>query len=286
MFGVMLSAFVGGALAQTLESQGVHALASVITASQLLTQNGTQQFQFNNWPAQFWELSEGTTLVPNTATGPLFKISRTESVNKASCNGNRVDNECNAALAVYSVGISNSSMQTNALFAAAKGAPVGTDVVAGSLIGNVTGAGTGIGTGAYIEGRRSTPTGKLVGAEIRAANVTTVPGRYSASGFGDGGALWLSAASQQPAATIGFGVALGGVAGAHFTTGFAATAGTVSDTTFRDDTSSLTSITINGKHEVGIDLSQSLLTTPIKLSGAAILSGAGSPSGKISCPYR
>jgi hypothetical protein len=177
-------------------------------------------------------------------------------------------------------------MQTNALFAAAKGSPKGTDVVAASFIGNVTGSGTGIGTGAYIEGRRSTLTGKLVGAEIRAANITDGAERYFPDGFGDGGALWLSAAAKQPSATIGFGVALGHMAGAQFTTGFAATAGTVSDSTFRDDSSSATSIAINGRHGTGLDLSGAVLTTPIKLSGASILTGTGSPAGRVPCATR
>jgi len=283
---VITSAFLGGAFAQSIGSYGANALASIATADQLWTRNGTSQFQFNSWPAQFWELSQGTATVPNSNAGPLFKISRTESVNNGTCNGNTVDNECNSAVAVYSVGTATSSMQTNALFAGAKGSPIGADVVAASLIGNINGAGTGIGTGAYIEGRRSTPTGKLVGAEIRAANMTDAPGRYFPNGFGDGGALWISAASKAPAATIGFGIALGRVAGAHFTTGFAATADTVSDTTFRDDTSSTTSLAINGRHATGIDLSAASLTTPIKLPGAAILTGRGSPAGVVSCSTR
>lgn len=286
VFGVFFSAFLGGAFAQSVTSYAAYALASIISATELRTQNGTSQFQFNSWPAQYWELSQGTPSLPNTSTGPLFKISRTESVNSASCNGNKVDNECNAALAVYSVGAATSSMQTNALLAAAKGSPIGTDVVAATFIGNVTGNSTGIGTGAYIEGRRSTATGKLVGAEIRAANVTNAAGRYSPNGFGDGGGLWLSAAAKEPAATLGFGVALGRVAGAQFTTGFAATSGTVSDTTFRDDSSSVTSIAVNGNHMTGIDLSGASLATPIKLLGASILTGAGSPAGTVFCQTR
>jgi hypothetical protein len=282
----IMSAFLGGAFAQSMGSYGAYALTSIMTADQLWTRNGTSQFQFNSWPAQFWELSQGTAATPNSKPGPLFKISKTESVNKATCGGNRVDNECNAALAVYSLGTSASSMQTSALFAGAKGSPVGTDVVAASFVGNVNGAGTGIGTGAYIEGRRSTSTGKLVGAEIRAANMTDEPGRYFPGGFGDGGALWISAAAKAPPATIGFGIALGRVAVAHFATGFAATADTVSDTTFRDDSSSTTSLAINGRHVTGIDLSGGSIATPIKLQGAAILTGAGSPAGVVSCSTR
>jgi hypothetical protein len=286
LVAMITSAFLGGAFAQSIASYAAYAFASIITADQLWTKNGTSQFQFNSWPAQFWELSQGTAAVPNSKAGPLFKLSRTESLNKATCNGNMVDNECNSALAVYSFGTATSSMQTNAFFAAAKGSPIGTDVVAASLFGNVIGAGTGAGTGAYIEGRRSTPTGKLVGAEIRAANMTDAPGRYFPNGFGDGGALWISAASKAPLATVGFGIALGRIAGAHFTTGFAATAGSVSDTTFRDDSSSTTSLAINGRHVTGIDLSAASITTPIRLAGAAILTGAGSPAAVVSCSTR
>jgi hypothetical protein len=286
IIGVLISAFLGGAFAQAVVGRTSNALTSIVAATQLWSRNGTSQFQFNDWPAQYWELSQGTASLPNTSAGPLFKVSRTESVNSTSCNHNKVDNECNAALAIYSVGDAKSSMQTNALLAAAKGSPIGTDVVAASFLGNVTGSGTGIGTGAYIEGRRSTSTGKVLGAEIRAANITNVAGRYASRGFGDGGALWLSAASKDPSATVGFGVALGHVSGAQFTTGFAATSGTVSDTTFRDDSSAATSISVNGKHKTGIDLSGASLEIPIKLSGASILTGAGSPDGTISCMTR
>ena len=284
--GIFISAFLGGAFTQAVVGSTSNALTSIVAPAQLWTRNGTSQFQFNNWPAQYWELSQGTASLPITSAGPLFKISRTESVDKASCKRNKVDNECNAALAVYSVGDTNSSMQTNALLAAAKGSPLGTDVVAASFLGNVTGSGTGIGTGAYIEGRRSTSTGKVLGAEIRAANVTNVAGVYAPRGIGDGGALWLSAASKDPIATVGFGVALGHVQRAQFTTGFAATAGTVSDTTFRDDSSATTSILVNGKHKTGIDFSGASLVVPIKLSGASILTGAGSPQGIVSCLTR
>jgi hypothetical protein len=280
------SGFLGGALSRSIDVGPAKALASIVTATQLWTQSGSSQFQFNSWPAQYWELSQGTSSQPNTNSGPLFKISRTEALDPASCNGNKVDNECNAALAVYSVGTPGSGMQTNALFAAAKGSVTGTDVVAASLIGDVTGFGTGIGTGAYIEGRRSTVTGKLVGAEIRAANITDRAGRYFSNSFGDGGALWLTAAAKQPSATIGFGAALGHVAGAQFTTGYAATAGSVSDTTFRDDSSSATSIAVNGRHNTGLDLSGAAITTPIKLVGASILTGIGSPVGRVACAGR
>jgi hypothetical protein len=280
------SGFLGGMISRWVDIGAAKALVAIVTATHLWTQNGASQFQFNSWPAQYWELSQGTAAQPNKSAGPLFKVSRTEALNSASCNGNKVDNECNAALAVYSVAPPGSAMQTNALFAAAKGSPTGTDIVAATFIGNVTGSGTGIGTGAYIEGRRSTLTGKPVGAEIRAANMTDGAERYYPDGFGDGGALWLSAAAKQPSATIGFGVALGRVAGAHFTTGFAATAGTVSDTTFRDDSSAATSIAVNGQHGTGLDLSGAELTTPIKLSGASVLTGAGSPAGRVPCTTR
>src|SRR6185295_13521110 len=104
ILGVLFSAFLGGGVAQLISSRASSALTSILTTTQLWTQDGTSQFQFNSWPAQYWELSQGTASMPNRSAGPLFKISRTESVDRATCKGNNVDNECNAALAVYSFG--------------------------------------------------------------------------------------------------------------------------------------------------------------------------------------
>ncbi len=171
-------------------------------------------------------------------------------MSNAACGDNSVDNECNAALAVYAVGTPASGMQSNAVYGGAKTRSAH-DGVAGVFIGDASGAATGIGTGTYIEGRRDVAGAKLVGAEIRANNQSGVAGTYYPGGFSPTGALWLTASG----ANSGVGASLGSVKGVKFDTGFAATAGSVSTTTISDDSSSTQSIQINGTHTYGVDAS-------------------------------
>jgi hypothetical protein len=248
---ILTSAFLGGAFAQTIGGSIVgHAVGDAMQATQVLTQRGTSQSMFVNYNAQLWELSDGQAKAPVTKPGPLFKISRTESMSNAACGDNSVDNECNAALAVYAVGTPASGMQSNAVYGGAKTRSAH-DGVAGVFIGDASGAATGIGTGTYIEGRRDVAGAKLVGAEIRANNQSGVAGAYYPGGFSPTGALWLTASGSNS----GVGASLGSVKGVKFDTGFAATAGSVSTTTISDDSSSTQSIQINGTHTYGVDAS-------------------------------
>jgi hypothetical protein len=248
---ILMSAFLGGALAQTIGGSIVgQAVGDAMQATQVLTQRGTSQSMFVDYNAQLWELSDGQAKAPVTKPGPLFKISRTESMSNAACGDNSVDNECNAALAVYAIGTPASGMQSNAVYGGAKTRSAH-DGVAGVFIGDASGAATGIGTGTYIEGRRDVAGAKLVGAEIRANNQSGVAGTYYAGGFSPTGALWLTASG----ANSGVGASLGSVKGVKFDTGFAATAGSVSTTTISDDSSSTQSIQINGTHTYGVDAS-------------------------------
>jgi hypothetical protein len=248
---ILTFAFLGGSLAQTVGGSIIgNAIGDVMQATQVLTQHGTSQSMFVNYKAQLWELSEGQAKVPVAKAGPLFKISRTESMSSAACGDNSVDNECNAALAVYAVGTAASGMQSNAVYGGAK-TQSAHDGVAGVFIGDASGAATGIGTGTYIEGRRDAAGARLVGAEIRANNQSGVAGSYYPGGFSPTGALWLTASG----ANSGVGASLGSVKGVKFDTGFAATVGSVATTTISDDSSSTQSIRINGTHTYGVDAS-------------------------------
>jgi hypothetical protein len=249
---ILTAAFLGGAFAQTVGGSIIgHAAGDAAQVPQVLTQHGTSQSMFVNYNAQLWELSEGQAKVPVTRPGPLFKISRTESMSSTACGDNSVDNECNAALAVYAVGTAASGMQSNAVYGGAK-TQSAHDGVAGVFLGDASGAATGIGTGTYIEGRRDVASAKLVGAEIRANNQSGIAGTYHSGGFSSTGALWLTASG----ANSGVGASLGSVKGVKFDTGFAATAGSVSTTTLSDDSSSTQSIQINGTHTYGVDASR------------------------------
>lgn len=246
--------------------------AGSISGSGVKTQRGTSQFLYNSYAAQLWDLSYGTAAAPVTTIGPVFKISKTEFLDDALAV-NKADNESNAALAVYSVGNPGSEIQTNAGLFAAKGSPTGTDVVGLWTTGLVNGSGNGIGTGAYIEGRRDTTTGKMMGAEVRVTNQTAVPVAYNQTGF-NSSALWLTAGGT---ANSPVGVALGPVNGQKFDVGFAATTSSVASQTFRDDSSSVTSVDINGAHTDGIDLTGGTFSgAQLKATGLTI-----SPTGSI-----
>ncbi len=214
------------------------------------TNTGTRVFIFdsvNPLNAPGLEIAVGSDASPITTPGPTIRLSRTENINNALCDSIQGNNECNAALAVYSKGLSGTGMQANAIYAGATSDSSTHDVLALSAIGRATGTATGIGTGAYLEGRRDTATGKAAGAEIRSSNVTGTPGTYNPAGFSDTIGLWITAGDSQPS---GVGVALG-TAPQPWTTGFAATNGSVTGATFRDDTNSNISLQINGTHAGG-----------------------------------
>jgi hypothetical protein len=190
------------------------------------------------------EIAVGTNAAPITTPGPTVRISRTENFSNTLCDSIQGNNECNAGLAVYSKTLSGAGMQANAIYAGATSDASTHDVLGTFSIGRVTGTATGIGTGAYFEGRRDTTTGKALGVEIRSSNVTGSPGVYNAAGISDTSGFWVTAGDSQPSAVA---VALG-TAPQPWLNGFAATSGSVTGTTFRDDSSSATSIQINGTH--------------------------------------
>jgi len=220
--------------------------------------NGTSQFLFNSYAPQNWELAQGNFgSAAITTAGPSVKISRTENLS-ASLFANPVDNEGNATLALYSVGMSTSGMQTCALWAASKGA-MNFDTVAITGLGMAFGTSTGKGTGAYLEGRRNTATAGIVGTEIRANNQTTTPISF-AGNFGFGGALWLSSSGQSGASSNnGFACGIIAIAGSQFDVGVAAISGSIKTTFLRDDSSASVSYTINGSHNYGLDMTGATL---------------------------
>ena len=97
--------------------------------STLTDLQGTSQYLFNSFAPRLWQLADGTALNPVTTSGATFKISRTESVASSTCGNNKVDNECNAALLVTSVGLPTSSMQVDGILSQAEGSPIGTGAV-------------------------------------------------------------------------------------------------------------------------------------------------------------
>lgn len=214
--GLLFSSFLGGMASQSLYLACAQT-PMVPVGPSFPPKNGTSQFVFNSWASQLWELSQGSSGSPVTNAGPLFKISRTEQVSAATCNGNPVDGECNAALAVYSIGSSSDGMQTTAAYLGAQGAGA-RDNVAISTLGRTVGAGSGIGTGAYLEGRRDVNTGNNLGAEVRSNNNTATAELFNQNGFNSGG-LWVTASGLAKSAC---GTCIGN-AGQSFDVGFGVT---------------------------------------------------------------
>ena len=153
---------------------------------------GTSEYQYNLYPCGI-EIAFGTPSSPNTTSGAPFKVSRTGAPRASNCV-NEEDSECSTAASFNATGLSSDTMQVTALLAEANGSATtaGTDVLDLWSSGRVVGSGVGIGTGAYIEGRRDTTTGKLLGAEVRSWNVTSSNCFYNTIGIGDCDGLWLT----------------------------------------------------------------------------------------------
>jgi hypothetical protein len=158
---------------------------------------GTSQWHYNNYPGVM-EVSDGTGGAPYVASGPVLKVSRTGAPPSSRC-ANMGDSECTATAAFYQNGLSTDNVQTTAILGAAKSASTtaGADSIGGYFMGRITGSGVGLGTGAYMEGRRDTTKGKLVGAEVRGQNATAGACAYNTSGIGWCDALWLTSAGQE-----------------------------------------------------------------------------------------
>ena len=101
-----------------------------------------------------------------------MQVSLTHNIAAATCDNNKDDWTCNAAIQATAVGSSTTGMTSAGI---SGGADV-TSTVAGTdgfgIIGRgqVRGSGVGIGSGAYLVGLRSTATGKALGAEISSYN--------------------------------------------------------------------------------------------------------------------
>ncbi len=226
---------------------------------EITTQGGTH-------PAQRWEMQSGTFASPNVLGGPLFKISKVQNLTTANNGGNHSANEWNAGIAVSVDAAATNEVQAVAGFFAAVSRSTVTaqndDANAVQGVGMITGSGTGYGIGGYFEGWRNTNTGKTNGLEVRSANYTATAGTYSSSGPSDTMGLWITGSGDSDSAVA---CAIGKLGTPRlFKVGFAAIAGTVVDQTFRDDSSAITSIDINGSHTDGLD------TTGATFSGRAI----------------
>lgn len=230
-----------------------------------------------------WEMTsqQGTTGSPiNTGSGPNVKVSRTESI-PASTMPNNIgsNNQGNAGIWVSALGDAANQAQVSGILATAitnstvtRNSPAGAnpDSCAVNAQGGVRGSGIGTATGVYGEGRRDTDTGRGIAAELRAANYTATDSTFVTNGPGSMMSLWMTAGGNSPSA----GAAIIGLfsGGMTYHVGFGAIAGSVTDQTFRDETSSTTSLLINGIHTTAIQVSAG--AGPVMIGEAALLNAS------------
>lgn len=238
--------------------------------------SGTSQLIFNQWAAVRQEILQGSTGTPSAVAGPTVKISRTQQIDVDTLGGNKDDIEGTAALSAIALGTATDEVLACGVHGGASTASTVTGIDAFGVMarGRVTGSGVGIGGGGYFVGRRDTTTGKANGIEVRSWNYTTTAGLYNTTGISNTIGVWIT--SDGIAATpfdSGCGIALGGLNGTKFKVGYGAVAGSVADSTFRDDSSSTTSIDLRGTHTTGVLLQgtyTNALTIIAACSGSAI----------------
>lgn len=215
---------------------------------------GTTQGNSNKWPAQLFEISLGTTGTPNAASGPVMKISKTETYATSTvCNSNQVDSQCNAALVVVSQGLGANIEQTTAIVGAAyssSSAGSSNADIGGVFTGEVT-AGVTTGQGVYVQGRRDVATGNAQSGEIRVQNNTSTDCTVSYTGIGSCDGLWMTAQSDGTNATGTSSAVHVGKTGTNingYHEGVTLNNGAVVDTGFNDQSSSVAAFKAGGTH--------------------------------------
>lgn len=281
------------ALAQVLPST---LPASVLKSSMAL---GTTQGNSNKWPAQLFEISLGTTGTANAASGPVVKISKTETYASSSvCNNNQVDSQCNAALVVVSQGLGANIEQTTAIVGAAYSSSTSGSTnadIGGVFTGEVT-AGVTTGQGVYLQGRRDVSTGNAQSGEVRVQNNTSTDCTVSYTGIGSCDGFWFTAQSDGTNATATSSAVHVGKTGSNingYHEGVTLNNGAIVDTGFDDQSSSTTAFKAGSGHTTAfsspnfsVNGSTGAITSNVTGStqcvhanSSGVLSGTGSDCG-------
>lgn len=208
-------------------------------------------------------INEGTVAAPVTAVGPLIKISKIEDIS-AVTQPNPSDSNSNTAVVVNVFGALTNEVQATAIrgFATGGGTGAGHDVCGVWGTGVVSNTGSTANAGNYLEGRLSVNTGRAYGLEARCHNGTATDFAYTVGSSSQAMGLWVTTTGDENSS----GAVLVHTASVNskWHVGFGIPGDSVIDQSFRDDSSSTTSIDINGTHTDGIDL------TGATISGKAI----------------
>jgi hypothetical protein len=237
-------------------------------------------FSTANFPAVRWETTSGTGGAPLTSTGSTIRVSRTEQVAGNTCGTNAIDDSCHAGISVVSLGTAATRMQTVGIYTEATGSGVlgspGTlsntvDVVGLTAFGNHTGDGQA--AGAFIVGHYGgSGTGNSLGIEVHAENFSSGKScSYNTGGVSNCTGV-MAVANTTGGQTNGAGYIVVNGGGNGWNVGHACTAGSTTDSCFRDDSSAATAFSVLGTHTTGVNFNGGTY------SNAALFLGSNSGS--------
>lgn len=250
--------------------------------------SGDSQSIYAATTAQLLAISRGAAANPDATLGPLLKVERLINIAESAVAGD--GGEQLAAILGIGVGTAACEVQPVGVYGGAKtsstaagGTAGGNDACGVYGVGRITGSGTGVGIGAFFNGRRDTATGKLTGVEVSADNNVASADTYTPSAFNATNGIWLHANGLARAAV---GLAIGNPFNVQFDVGIGilsqGTGGPVLTTSFRDDSSAVNSILINGTHTVAIGVAAGagygVIGALARLSASALLEVVGPAS--------
>jgi hypothetical protein len=211
-----------------------------------------------------YDAREGTSGAPITTSGPTFKVSRTETITRATVEaaGSTGTDGADQVGAIMGISTGVGSTQTQPIGIMGVGLNQSTNTLGGIGavpdacgiygIGRITGSGVGVGIGGFFLGRRDTTTANACGLEANSANFTATDAVYSTTGFSPAHGIWINASGNADSAA---GITVSNPFGRQFSVGLAFTAqvansktGGVKDASIRDDSTSSRSINIKGTH--------------------------------------
>jgi hypothetical protein len=207
---------------------------------------------------QILNISKGYSASPDTVAHPLLKVERIVNIPKpgASDRGEEL-----AAIFGITSGTASNAAQTVGVYGGAKSAYSGSTATEGDAcglygVGLFSGSGSGTAIGAFVTGRRETPTGRATALEATTQNYGGVATTYNATGYSAGIGAWINAIGN---ADSGVGIALGNPFGQQFDVGLAfngqfvgGKTGPVSGICIRDDSAATTFMDVRGTHTTGI----------------------------------
>ncbi len=249
-------------------------------ASFVFNDTGDPQSIYVATTGQEVDIAIGTAAVPDTSLNPPVKVVRSVSILRASIAGD--GGEQLAAITGITSGNAANQVQTVGIYGGAKnvgtsnGGSGGVDACGVYAVGRILTAGIGTGIGAYVQGRADSNAAgaKANGIEVRCSNFTTVAGTLTVAGFSNFTGAWINCDGN---ANSSVGLAFGNPFGFQWLTGIHFNAqvnggftGPAINESIRDDSTSATSIAINGTH-ASAAIAVNAGSGPVVVGGTAVV---------------